>query len=177
MEIETTLALLSAPTAHNANPGPSSPSRAGWHHRPSSPSPLSPHKLRSPRPVSVGKKRTKAPLSRLVLEKAVRQKGKDTATALELERLGSSVLSEGGRKGNDARPRPKPTSLAASVNKTPLLGSTLSRSTLKSTDNLASQPAASSGQSREIRESVNGRDLAKADGMGPRAASRGKIWR
>ena len=183
METEQLLALLPASPANNVsanandNAGPSSPSRNGWHHRPNSPSPLSPHKARSPRPVASAKKRTKAPLSRLVLEKAVRQKGKDTATALELERLGSSVLSEGGRRGNEARPRPKPVSNSAPGQKTPSLGSSLSRSTLKSSANLAAQPAGP-GQSREIRESLHGRDMTKVDGLGPKAALKGsKVWR
>ncbi|WVN86665.1 uncharacterized protein L203_101836 [Cryptococcus depauperatus CBS 7841] len=49
-----------------------------YQHRPQSPSPLSPHKPRTPKSHTAGGKRkgAKTPLSRLVLEKAVRQKGK-----------------------------------------------------------------------------------------------------
>lgn len=106
-----------------------------------------------------------------MLEKAVRQKGKATATAEELERLRGSVLGEGGRKGNDARVRT--TTLAT---KTPALSSsTLNKSTLKSAANLASSQARRS-EASEVKVPVVGRDLTKADGVGPRATAK-KVWR
>lgn len=75
-------------------------------HHPSAPSPLSGVispgvKPRTPKHHSVGKKR-KTPLSRLVLEKAVR-KGKEISqphTSRPSVQLGGSILGEGGRRGN-----------------------------------------------------------------------------
>lgn len=80
--------------------------RAQHKHHPSAPSPLSGvispgMKPRTPRHHSVGKKR-KTPLSRLVLEKAVR-KGKEVSqppTSRPSVQLGGSILGEGGRRGN-----------------------------------------------------------------------------
>jgi hypothetical protein len=158
----------------------SSPRRRLHAHKPSSPSPLSPsHKLRTPRPASIGKKRVKTPLSRLVLEKAVRQKGKETATASELARLEESVLGEGGRRGNEARPRGRsgPSENSLSGRPTPLQSSTMGRSTLKSAVNLAASKAGQAdGEAKDPRRSTLGRDLTKADGVGPRAA-KAKVWR
>ncbi|OXG21666.1 hypothetical protein C366_01349 [Cryptococcus neoformans Tu401-1] len=88
----------------------STSSSSTWlQHRPHSPSPLSPQhpKVRTPRAHMAGGKRktTKTPLSRLVLEKAVRQKGKELGVGglltKEKDLLSSSVLGvERGRKTN-----------------------------------------------------------------------------
>ncbi|OCF55871.1 hypothetical protein L486_06627 [Kwoniella mangroviensis CBS 10435] len=88
---------------------PSSPGPSTYHaHIPSSPSPLSPlvhGKIRTPKPknyhtVTNRRKslKTKTPLSRLVLEKAVRKKQASSSAA---DDIGSSVLGvERGRKTN-----------------------------------------------------------------------------
>ena len=68
--------------------GPASPWTA---HRPVLPSPLSHgHKPRTPKVHSAGKKRQKTPLGRLVLEKGLRAKGRDTAGALQTARINQS---------------------------------------------------------------------------------------
>lgn len=170
--------------------GPSSPIPRHLHaHKPASPSPLSPHRARTPRSVAVGKKR-KTPLSRLVLEKAVRQRSREAATSLEQERLEANVLTEGGRHGNDAQPRPRPTGMKRSTMSSgharpPSLGSALGGNTLKSGANLAAStsngapgaPRNGSGETRDVRRSTLARDLSKAEGIGPRAASKPKVWR
>lgn len=172
---QTTSGSMSSGSSSEASSSTSSGSSLSaasveYHH--SSPIPMSPsQRLRTPRPASVGKKRVKTPLSRLVLEKAVRQKGKETATALELERLKGTVLGEGGRKGNEARVK-----MSASTAKTPALASsTMGKSTLKSGAHLHSSQARRSGPGEE-KSSVVGRDLSKANGIGPKAAAK-KVWR
>jgi hypothetical protein len=117
-----------------------------------------------------------------VLEKQVRQKGKDTATVQEMERLRASVLKEGGRKGNEAVAK-------APQRVAPVKGGL----TLKSSANLGgaiSGPRSSGGSSRsaessgegvhaggvELGKSVISRDLSKSDGIGPRGAAK-KVWR
>ena len=125
-------------------------------HRSISPSPLSPShpKNRTPKPYPAGRRRsTKTPLSRLVLEKAVRQKGRETATALEQERLG--VLGDGGRRGNAAKKDSLKSSIRGVTSLKPGTGPL----------------AASTGSGVK-------KDLSKADGIGPKTAARGsKIWR
>lgn len=89
---------------------PASSSSSTWHHhRPHSPSPLSPQhpKIRTPRAHMAGGKRktAKTPLSRLVLEKAVRQKGRELGVSgllmKEKDLMRGSVLGvERGRKTN-----------------------------------------------------------------------------
>jgi hypothetical protein len=176
--------------ASTSEAGPSSPIPRHRHaHKPASPSPLSPNRARTPRSVAVGKKR-KTPLSRLVLEKAVRQRSREAATSSEQERPQASVLTEGGRLGNDAKPQPKatgmkPSTLGGGHSRPPSLGSALGGNTLKSSPNLAAStsagaagaPRSSSGDTREIRRSTIGRDLSKADGIGPKAAAKAKVWR
>ena len=147
-------------------------------HRPSSPSPLSPHKIRTPRqvPASAGRRRTKTPLSRMVLEKAVRQKGKDMATAQEMARLNGSVLGDGAQKANATRPPPKsltrPATLKSSVARTPSLGSAVTQGrTLKSSANLP--VSQSTGIARKSQGAPNW-----ADGVGPRSeALKSRVWR
>ncbi|WVQ69849.1 uncharacterized protein L199_008070 [Kwoniella botswanensis] len=123
-EMDAVLSMLppSIPSSTNQSPAnaeeereedvqiaiPSSPGPSTYHaHIPSSPSPLSPlvhGKIRTPKPknhhtVTNRRKslKTKTPLSRLVLEKAVRQKQASSAT----DDIGSSVLGvERGRKTN-----------------------------------------------------------------------------
>ncbi|WVR05359.1 hypothetical protein IAU60_002373 [Kwoniella sp. DSM 27419] len=119
-EVDAVLAMLPA-TPDNEGPAtisgspeeiveeaiiiPSSPGPSSWHaHLPSSPSPLSPHpqqaRPRTPKHHTAGRRKSmKTPLSRLVLEKAVRQKG--VTQDKDKDRLGSSVLgAERGRKTN-----------------------------------------------------------------------------
>ncbi|WRT67356.1 uncharacterized protein IL334_004327 [Kwoniella shivajii] len=97
---------------------PSSPGPSTWHpHLPHSPSPLSPmphHNVKPRTPKNHShthtanrRKSMKTPLSRLVLEKAVRQKSKETISEREREKgqlkasLNSSVLGpDRGRKTN-----------------------------------------------------------------------------
>lgn len=199
-DVEAMLALLpttppvSSSTATTTAPliedeplaGPSSPlPRNSWTiHRPSSPSPLSPsHKLRTPKPHSASKRRVKTPLSRLVLEKAVRQKGKDTATALELERLGG-VLGESGRKGNDVKGKGKLRStsgidsgMRSSMisNKGGMMGSSMrDGNTLKSSVNLG-MSSGGNGLGRSMGRPE--KDLSKSDGVGPKGVAAKRIWR
>lgn len=75
------------------------------HHRPHSPSPLSPHKPRTPEAHIAKTKRAKTPLSRLVLEKAVRRRSQ----GLIADQAGPSVssstreaLGEGSKRLNAA---------------------------------------------------------------------------
>ncbi|WWD01162.1 hypothetical protein V866_008101 [Kwoniella sp. B9012] len=124
-EMEAILSMIppSIPSSTNQSPAnaeeereedvqitiPSSPGPSTYHaHIPSSPSPLSPlvhGRIRTPKPknhhtVTNRRKslKTKTPLSRLVLEKAVRQKQASSSAA---DDIGSSVLGvERGRKTN-----------------------------------------------------------------------------
>lgn len=159
--------------------GPSSPRSRHQQHKPASPSPLSPHKMLTPR--AVGRKKVKTPLSRLVLEKAVRQKGKEAATPAELARLEASVLGEGGRRGNDVKSKTRVASSGKNMlgSKTPSLGSSMmGKSTLKSAANLA---VSKGGQGKvdatgNLKSSTVGRDLTSVDGVGPRGA-KSQVWR
>ncbi len=125
-------------------------------HRPLSPSPLSPShpKNRSPRAHAAGRRRSvKTPLSRLVLEKAVRQKGRETAMDLVKDRLGA--LGDGSHRANVAKPDGLKSSTKGAVS-------------LKSSV---------SGLETSVEAGVK-RDLSKADDIGPRGVARGsKAWR
>ncbi|WVQ78472.1 hypothetical protein IAT38_000558 [Cryptococcus sp. DSM 104549] len=117
LPVTTTEPDLPAPPADTTEPEevPSVPSSSTWYdHRPHSPSPLSPQrpKNHTPRPHMAGRRKSmKTPLSRLVLEKAVRQKGRDlgVSAGLTKEPLGGSVLgAERGRRTNVGVSVPSP---------------------------------------------------------------------
>lgn len=112
-KIAPSTAIIAEPTLNHEmeaeEPIPASPSITWHQHRPHSPSPLSPQhpKIRTPRAhVAGGKRKTaKTPLSRLVLEKAVRQKGRELGVGgllmKEKDLMSGSVLGvERGRKTN-----------------------------------------------------------------------------
>ncbi|WWD16154.1 hypothetical protein CI109_100579 [Kwoniella shandongensis] len=193
--------LISRPASeddHSSNePGPSN---LAWHkHLPHSPSPLSPlqpPKARTPKHHTAGgrRKSMKTPLSRLVLEKAVRQKGREGGAVHEKERpsAGSVLGAEGGRRTNAASPSKKGKERVDG-----LKTSTLSKSRSSggsATSSLSSSKGATPAPSGALRATTTTGmrsstssalgasqrkvDLSKADGLGPKAAAKGaRIWR
>lgn len=86
-------------------------------HRPHSPSPLSPHTPRTPKAHIAKSKRGKTPLSRLVLEKAVRRKSQ----GLSADQISSAMaphreaLGEGSKRANAAPGVVRPEVLSKSI--------------------------------------------------------------
>ncbi|GFZ45799.1 hypothetical protein JCM24511_03529 [Saitozyma sp. JCM 24511] len=175
-----TSSASSPPTVSVSPPGPEAPTvpvPARWAaHRPHSPSPLSPHKLKTPKSHTAGKRRMKTPLSRLVLEKAVRQQSQVTQNA---------VLGESGRRSNLAQ------TTASSKGKEKATASALVKPAaeaagaagMKSSTRVApikSHAAGASGAAG-LNKSVTATkkaDLAKSSGIGSAAASKGqRQWR
>jgi hypothetical protein len=148
-----------APKARQPIQPPASP----WKHfQPSSPSPLSPahHKPRSPRPHVAGKRKApKTPLARLVLEKAVRQREKESSSQ------SSSGSSNGNVFGAESTRR---------TNVAPLGTGADGKERNKSKMDLK----ASTRLGQSVGPGVK-RDLSKSDGVGPKAAAlkAGKTWR
>ncbi|KAK4687754.1 hypothetical protein P7C73_g2366, partial [Tremellales sp. Uapishka_1] len=144
------------------------PSTLQFHlHRPHSPSPLSPshhnlNKPRTPKSHAVNKRRgPKTPLARLVMEKAVREKGKSMATESEKQRLSSALSSEGGRRTN---------ATASTSTSTRLKESTSGGSSTTAKKSVS--------PSEGVGSLVRTVDLSKSEGVGPRGAARGgRIWR
>jgi hypothetical protein len=191
-------------------------------HQPHSPSPFSPHhpKNRTPKPHTAGKRRgAKTPLARLVLEKAVREKGREMATDFEKTRL--ALGSEGGRRTNAGAgtasvsgPSTSRTTLVDGIDgkgkeraglsgakslsgstRGPVPTGSRSNAPLKSSTRISPSGSSSSSSSSDksmptsaqsgtvptdtgLGRSQRKTDLSKAEGMGPRGASKGpKIWR
>ncbi|KAK8869584.1 hypothetical protein IAR55_000151 [Kwoniella newhampshirensis] len=176
------------------------PSNLAWHkHQSHSPSPLSPlhPKVRTPKHHTAGgrRKSTKTPLSRLVLEKAVRQKSKEGANALEMERLGSgNVLgAEGGRRTNVASPTKRGKERGDGLKSSSLGKSRSSGGSSSSTSSRGAAPVAEghlkastissgaglrSSTSSAMNVSQRRVDGSKAGGMGPKGTAKGaRVWR
>ncbi|EIW70060.1 hypothetical protein TREMEDRAFT_30323, partial [Tremella mesenterica DSM 1558] len=145
----------------------SSPIGGSFHddHRPISPSPLSPHHVhRTPKQKhhlhAARRKSVKTPLSRLVLEKAVRNKGKDAA-----------VLGEGGRRAN------------VDMERRMVSGSSNVKSGVRKASNGSS--VSSDDKAGKVRGKVTGQlgvsqrkiDLTKSIGMAQSAVKGAKVWR
>lgn len=158
----------SSKSSDASSPPEISPPLSPFHrHLPLSPSPLSPHK-RTPRAHHASKRKVKTPLSRLVLEKAVRQTHRESKEKEKERELGQSVLGEGGRRAN-AVPAGA-ASIGGHKDKAEGKDGHLKVSTLKGSTRVRDALTASTGPAT--------RDLAKAEGVGPRATAKGgKAWR
>ncbi|ORY28317.1 Afadin and alpha-actinin-binding-domain-containing protein [Naematelia encephala] len=161
-DVDAMLALLPAtPEAIESmtTPQPPTTDLTAWHaHMPSSPSPLSPStRPRTPKSHTAGKRRTKTPLSRLVLEKAARQKSKEADTTHGVSVLGA----EGGRRTN-----------VSNSSSLMITGETRSHNHLKSSTRAAPLKSSVSGNKQT-------KDLSTAHGIGPKGAAvkAGKAWR
>jgi hypothetical protein len=173
----------SSTSASVAPPGPEAPTvpvPARWAaHRPHSPSPLSPHKLKTPKSHTAGKRRMKTPLSRLVLEKAVRQQGQVTQTAILGEsgrrsNLAQTTASSKGKEKASASAPVKPVAEAAGAAG---LKSSARVAPIKSHAAALGASGSAAGLSKSVTATKKA-DLAKSSGIGPAAASKGqRQWR
>lgn len=156
-------------------------------HRPHSPSPLSPHKLRTPKAHMVKNKRVKTPLSRLVLEKAVRRKS--LGLIPESSAQGSAAreaLGEGSKRVN-ATSRPNDEMKVSSRGKQRAVGQKARLASSVRPAETSNHGAAISslgaclnkGRSAELGSSQRkiAVDLSKSSGIGPRGIKGKAVWR
>lgn len=179
------------------HPPPTSPWAA---HRPLSPSPLSPHKVRTPKAHLAKNKRAKTPLSRLVLEKAVRRKSLLAAAATvgsEPSADNRGVLGESSKRvnategtTNSAPTRPQAQAQLGVSIKGKEKARTGTAGDVKSVAQSRAPVGKSSAQSLHV--SVGGVvqakslgasqrraaiDLSKSSGMGPKSVTAKGAWR
>jgi hypothetical protein len=116
----------------------------------------------------------KTPLSRLVLEKAVRQQGQVTQNA---------VLGESGRRSNLAQTtasnkgKEKASAMAKPAGEAAVLKSSTRVAPIKSHAAALGASGSAAGLSKSVTATKKA-DLAKSSGIGPAAASKGqRQWR